>query len=70
MKRFAVILLALFCLASGVATGLLTYLPLFLVQARGSSPAASNVMTSVLLAAAAALTTPALARTLVGVSTS
>jgi len=49
-----VILLALFCLASGVATGLLTYLPLFLVQARGSSPAASNVMTSVLLAAAAA----------------
>lgn len=48
------ILLAVFCLASGVATGLLTYLPLFLVQARTSSPAASNVMTSVLLAAGAA----------------
>jgi FSR family fosmidomycin resistance protein-like MFS transporter len=48
------LLLALFCLASGVTTGLLTYLPLFLVQARAASPAASNVMTSVLLAAAAA----------------
>jgi len=48
-----VILLALFCLASGVTTGLMTYVPLFLVQARASSPAASNVMTSVLLAAAA-----------------
>ena len=49
-----ILLLALFCLASGVTTGLLTYLPLFLVQARAASPAASNVMTSVLLAAAAA----------------
>ena len=47
-------LAALFCLASGVAIGLLTYVPLFLVQARGTTPAASNVMTSVLLAAAAA----------------
>jgi FSR family fosmidomycin resistance protein-like MFS transporter len=47
------ILLALFCLASGVATGLLTYLPLFLVQARTVSPATSNVMTSVLLGAGA-----------------
>jgi FSR family fosmidomycin resistance protein-like MFS transporter len=49
-----VTLLALFCLVSGVATGMLTYLPLFLVQARASSPAASNVMTSVLLGAGAA----------------
>ena len=47
-------LVALFCVASGVATGLLTYVPLFLVEARATSPAASNVMTSVLLAAAAA----------------
>jgi FSR family fosmidomycin resistance protein-like MFS transporter len=47
-------LLALFCLASAVTTGLLTYLPLFLVQARATSPAASNVMSSVLLAAGAA----------------
>ena len=47
-------LVALFCVASGVSTGLLTYLPLYLVQARATSPAASNVMTSVLLAAAAA----------------
>ncbi|MCX6373692.1 MAG: MFS transporter [Actinobacteria bacterium] len=47
------LLLALFCVASGVSTGLLTYIPLFLVQARATSPAASNVMTSVLLAAAA-----------------
>ncbi len=49
-----VILLVLFSLASGVMTGLLTYVPLFLVQARSSSPAASNVITSVLLAAGAA----------------
>ena len=47
-------LVALFCVASGVTTGLLTFVPLFLVQARATSPAASNVMTSVLLAAAAA----------------
>ena len=47
-------LVALFCIASGVTTGLLTYVPLFLVQARATTPAASNVMTSVLLAAAAA----------------
>jgi FSR family fosmidomycin resistance protein-like MFS transporter len=46
-------LAALFCVASGVAIGLLTFVPLFLVQARAASPAASNVMTSVLLAAAA-----------------
>jgi MFS transporter, FSR family, fosmidomycin resistance protein len=47
-------LVALFCLANGVATGLLTYVPLFLLHERAASPAASNVMTSVLLAAAAA----------------
>jgi len=47
-------LVALFCVAAGVSTGLLTFVPLFLVEARGTSPAASNVMTSVLLAAAAA----------------
>ena len=46
-------LVALFCVASGVSTGLITYVPLFLVQARATSPAASNVMTSVLLAAGA-----------------
>jgi FSR family fosmidomycin resistance protein-like MFS transporter len=48
-----VILLALYCLASGVVTGLLTYVPL-LLHSRGSSAAASSAMTSVLLAAAAA----------------
>ena len=47
-------LLALFCVVAGVTTGLLTFVPIFLVQARGTSPAASNVMTSVLLGAAAA----------------
>ena len=47
-------LVAMFCVAAGVSTGLLTFVPLFLVQARATSPAASNVMTSVLLAAAAA----------------
>jgi len=46
-------LVAMFCVASGVSTGLITFVPLFLVQARATSPAASNVMTSVLLAAAA-----------------
>jgi FSR family fosmidomycin resistance protein-like MFS transporter len=44
---------AMFSLASGVATGLLTYVPLYLVNARGTSPGAANVMTSVLLAASA-----------------
>ena len=51
-RPFAV-LVALFCLASGAITGLLTYVPL-LVHSRGSSTAASSAMTSVLLAAAAA----------------
>jgi FSR family fosmidomycin resistance protein-like MFS transporter len=49
-----VCLVALYCVASGVTTGLLVYVPLFLVHARGASAPASNVMTSVLLAAAAA----------------
>ena len=47
-------LVLLFCLASGVSTGLLAYVPLYLVKARDTSPGASNVMTSILLAAAAA----------------
>ena len=47
-------LAALFCVACGVTTGLLTYVPLFLVQARGTSPGTANVMSSVLLGAAAA----------------
>jgi MFS transporter, FSR family, fosmidomycin resistance protein len=46
-------LAALFCVASAVAVGLLTYVPLFLLESRGSSPAASNVMMTVLLIAAA-----------------
>ena len=41
-------------MANGVTNGLLIYLPLFLVHARGTSAAASNVMTSVLVGAAAA----------------
>ena len=49
-----VLLLGLFFVASGVAVGLLTFIPLFLLEARGSSPAAANVMTSVLLVAGAA----------------
>jgi FSR family fosmidomycin resistance protein-like MFS transporter len=47
-------LLVLNAVASGVGTGLITYVPLFLVHARGTSPGTANVMTSVLLAAAAA----------------
>ena len=47
-------LVALFCLASGVTTGLLTYVPLFLVHARGTTPGVANVMTAILLGAAAA----------------
>jgi len=47
-------LVALYCLANGVSTGLLIYLPLFLIHARAASPGASNLMSSVLLAAAAA----------------
>jgi FSR family fosmidomycin resistance protein-like MFS transporter len=46
-------LLVLFSAANGVTVGLLTYVPLFLIHARAASPGQSNVMTSVLLAAAA-----------------
>jgi MFS transporter, FSR family, fosmidomycin resistance protein len=46
-------LLALFALSSGVTTGVLTFLPLYLLGERGASPAASNVMSSILLAAGA-----------------
>ncbi|MEZ5126775.1 MAG: MFS transporter [Thermoleophilia bacterium] len=52
-RPFATLAL-LYSLAAGVTIGMLTYLPLFLVTARGTTPAASNVMTSILLAAAAA----------------
>jgi len=48
------LLLGLFFVASGVAVGLLTFVPLYLLEARGSSPAAANVMTSALLVAGAA----------------
>ncbi len=47
-------LLAFSCGAGAVATGLITYVPLFLVQERSTSPEASNVVSSVLLAAGAA----------------
>lgn len=49
-----VVLLGLFFVASGVSTGLLTFVPLFLLEERASTPAAANVMTSVLLVAGAA----------------
>ena len=42
-----------YCVAAGVSTGLLTFLPLFLLQERSKTPAAANVMSSVLLGAAA-----------------
>jgi FSR family fosmidomycin resistance protein-like MFS transporter len=48
-----VLLFAMFCLSTSVGTGLLVYLPVYLVQARQTSPAASNVMTSVLMGAGA-----------------
>lgn len=47
------VLLALFALCSGVSTGLLTFVPLYLLSERGASPSASNVMASVLLGAGA-----------------
>jgi FSR family fosmidomycin resistance protein-like MFS transporter len=47
-------LVAMFCVGGGVVTGLFTFVPLFLVEARGTTPGASNVMSSVLLAAGAA----------------
>ena len=45
---------AMFSVSSGIATGLMTFVPLYLVDDRGATPATANVMTSVLLAAAAA----------------
>jgi MFS transporter, FSR family, fosmidomycin resistance protein len=47
-------LLLFTCVGGAVTAGLLTYVPLFLLQERGVSPAASNVVTSVFLAAGAA----------------
>jgi MFS transporter, FSR family, fosmidomycin resistance protein len=47
-------LLVLNAAANGVGLGLLAYVPLFLVHARGTSPGQSNLMTSALLAAEAA----------------
>ncbi len=54
-RPFAV-LLALFCLACGVTTGLLTYVPLFVLQTKsaGTSAGASEVVLSIMLASAAA----------------
>jgi MFS transporter, FSR family, fosmidomycin resistance protein len=47
------LLFAMFCLSSSIATGLLVYLPVFLVQARGTRPSASVVMSSILMGAGA-----------------
>ena len=49
-----VVLLAVFCVGNGVTSGLFTFVPLFLVEVRGTSPGTSNVMSSVLLGSAAA----------------
>ncbi len=47
-------LLAFTCVAGSVTTALFTFVPLYLVEERGTSPGASNVASSVLLAAGAA----------------
>lgn len=47
------LLVAMFSLSSAVGTGLLVYLPVYLVEERGTSPAAGNVMASVLMGAGA-----------------
>ena len=47
------LLFAMFCLSTSIATGLLVYLPVYLVEARHTSPAASNVMTSIMMGAGA-----------------
>jgi FSR family fosmidomycin resistance protein-like MFS transporter len=47
------LLIAQFCLAAGVSTGLLTYVPLFLERARAVSSGRSTVFTGVLLGAEA-----------------
>ena len=48
------LLVGMFCLSSAIATGLLVYLPVFLVQARGTSPAAASIMSSIMMGAGAA----------------
>jgi len=47
-------LVAMFCVAGGVVIGLFTFVPLLLVETRNASPGASNVVSSILLAAGAA----------------
>ncbi len=47
------LLLAQYCLAAGVSTGLLTYMPLFVQRVRGASPGPSAVVVGVLLGAEA-----------------
>ena len=47
------LLLAMFALSSAIATGLLVYLPVYLVEARGTLPSAGVVMASVLMGAGA-----------------
>jgi FSR family fosmidomycin resistance protein-like MFS transporter len=47
------LLFAMFCLSSSIATGLLVYLPVFLVEVRGTRPSASVVMSSILMGAGA-----------------
>ena len=47
------LLLAQYCVAGGVSTGLLTYVPLFLQRVRGASAGSSVVFTGVLLGAEA-----------------
>jgi len=43
------LLFAMFCLCSAVGTGLMVYLPVYLVQARGTDPATSVIMTSIMM---------------------
>jgi FSR family fosmidomycin resistance protein-like MFS transporter len=47
------LLLVQYCVAGGVSTGLLTYVPLFLERVRGASPTASAAVAGVLLGAEA-----------------
>jgi FSR family fosmidomycin resistance protein-like MFS transporter len=47
------LLVGMFCLSSAIATGLLVYLPVFLVDARGTSPAAASIMSSIMMGAGA-----------------
>ncbi len=43
----------MFALSSAIATGLLVYLPVYLVQVRDTSPSAANILASVLMGAGA-----------------